>query len=329
MFMLKLHDIMQAQQRLKPYIQPAPLVYSDALSEQSGAKVWLKLECRQPTGSFKIRGALYKIMALADEARAGRIVTGSAGNHGLGTAFAAKTLGLAKATVFVPHSAPRPKVDRLAHFPIDLQQVGQTYEEAHQAAETFAQETGATYIPGYDDPQVIAGAGTSGLEILTELPAVETLIVPVGGGGLVAGIAVAAKGINPLCKIIGVQPAASPAAKLSFEQNQPLDPYEHAPTIADGLAGGFGATPFYIARTLIDDIWLFSESDLRRAIFYLLDREQLVVEASGAIAIAPLLAEYDLRGQTVVCVLSGANIDTGLLADILQEHLPRLSFLTN
>lgn len=318
--MLKLHDLILAQQRLKSYLQPSPLVFSDALSERSGARVWLKQECRNPTGSFKIRGALHKIMALGDTARSQGIVTASAGNHGLGVAYAAQRLGLSRATIFVPRTAPAAKVTKLRRFGLDLHQVGETYDDAHHAAEAFAQESGAAYIPAYDDPQVIAGAGTCGLEILTELPGVDSLIVPIGGGGLVAGVAVAAKGINPACRVVGVQPEASPAAKLSFEQNQPIDPYDHTPTIADGLAGGFGAYPFYIARTLIDDILLFSEADLRQAIFTLLDQEQLVVEASGAIAIAPLLREPDRwQGQTVVCVLSGANIDSRLLANILTE----------
>jgi len=219
----------------------------------------------------------------------------------------------------VPETAPAAKVTKLRRFPVTLHQVGHTYEAAHQAAEDFARQTGATYIPAYDDPQVIAGAGTCGLEIIAALPQVDTLLVPVGGGGLVAGLAVAVKGIQPACHIIGVQPEASPAAKLSFEQNQPIDPYDHAPTIADGLAGGFGATPFYIARTLIDDIWLYSEAQLRQAIYTLVDQHQLVVEASGAIAICPLLAQpAQLAGQTVVCVLTGSNLDTTLLAEILQ-----------
>jgi threonine dehydratase len=317
--MLKLHDIFLAQHRLQPYLSRTPLVYSDALSERSGARVWLKLENRQPTGSFKVRGALHKLLVLDEAARAMGVVTASAGNHGLGVAFAAKCLGLKQTTIFVPATAPTAKITKLARFPIHLRQVGQTYEKAHQAAETFAHDTGVVYLPAYDDPQVIAGAGSCGLEIMTELPQVDTLIVPVGGGGLVAGVAVAAKGINPVCRVVGVQPEASPAAKLSFEQNRPIDPYDHAPTIADGLAGGFGAYPFYIARTLIDQILLFSEADLRRAVFTLVDQEQLVVEASGAIAIAPLLAGTDeWRGQKVVCILTGANIDSRLLADILS-----------
>jgi len=284
--------------------------------------VWLKLENRQFTGSFKIRGALHKLILLDDEKLRKGVVTASAGNHGLGVAFAAQALGLANVTIFVPQTAPAAKVTKLARFPIILNQTGQTYEDAHQAAEHFAIQTGATYISAYDDPDIIAGAGTVGLEIIAELPEASTVITPVGGGGLIAGTAVAIKGINSGCRLIGVQPEASPAAKLSIEQNHPIDPYEHEPTIADGLAGGFGAYPFGIARTLIDDIWLFSEESLRQAVFTLIDQEQLVVEASGAIAIAPLLdGAYNLEGETVVCILSGANIDSRLLADILSQKV--------
>jgi len=321
--MLKLHNIVQAHQRIKPHIRHAPLVHSPALSEQTGANVWLKLECRQPTGSFKVRGSLHKLITLGERGRTNGVVTASAGNHGLGLCYAAQALGLDNVTIFVPKTTPQAKVKKIGRFPVTLHQVGQTYEEAHQAAEEAAQKSGATYIPAYDDPQVIAGAGSCGLEIMADLPQVDTIIVPVGGGGLIAGIGVAVKGINSICRLVGVQPAASPAAKLSFEQNIPIDPYDHKPTIADGLAGGFGAHPFYIARTLIDDILLFSEADLRQAVYTLVDQEQLVVEASGAIAIAPLLAAgQEFKGQTVACVLTGANIDTDLLADILSNTSP-------
>ncbi len=318
--MLKLHDIVRAQQRLSPFIAPTPLLFSEALSEQSGADVWLKLEVCQPTGSFKVRGALHKLMTLAGQDKLAGVVTASAGNHGLGVAFAAQKLGLTNTTVFVPQSAPATKVAKLRRFPIQLKQAGQTYEDAHQAAEEFARQSGATYISAYDDPQVIAGAGTCGLEIITTLPQADAVIVPIGGGGLVAGIAVAVKGVNSGCRVVGVQPEASPAAKLSFEQNLPIDPYDHAPTIADGLAGGFGAYPFYIARTLIDDILLFSETHLRQAIASLVNQHQLVAEASGAISICPLLTTpRQFAGQTIVCVVTGSNIDTRLLAAILNE----------
>ncbi|HRV96569.1 MAG TPA: threonine/serine dehydratase [Anaerolineae bacterium] len=318
--MIKLHNIMQAHQRLKPHVRRAPLVYSEALSALTGAKVWLKLECRQPTGSFKVRGALNKLISLDSEALARGVVTASAGNHGLGVAYAATALGLTNVTVFVPQTAPAAKIAKLERFPITLRLAGQTYDEAHQVAEAYVQEMGATYIPAYDDPIVIAGAGTCGFEIISDLPDTDAIIVPIGGGGLVSGIGVAVKRMSPGCQIYGVQPTASPAAKLSFEQNLPLETYDHQPTIADGLAGGFGAIPFYIARTLIDDIFLSTEAELRQTVFTLVEQEQLVVEPSGAIAIAPLLAAaHPFQGKTVVCVLTGANIDTALLADILNN----------
>jgi threonine dehydratase len=312
--------ILQAQRRISPFIRPTPLVRSAYLSAQTGADVWLKLENRQPTGSFKVRGALNKIGLLTPEEKARGIVTGSAGNHGLGVAFAAQAWGDVSANVFVPVNAPRAKVDKLRHFDVTLHLEGDTYEAAHQAAEAFAQETGATYVQAYDDLDVIAGQGTAGLEILSDMPDSDLILVPVGGGGLIAGIATAAKAIHPGCRVIGLQPEASPAALLSLRDGTPYDPYDHEPTIADGLAGGFGAVPFYVARTLIDEILLASEADLRRATFTLLDREQLVIEPSGAIAVAPLLdGGLDVRGQTVVCVLSGGNLATTLLRDILVE----------
>jgi threonine dehydratase len=312
--------ILQAQRRISPFIQPTPLVRSAYLSAQTGADVWLKLECRQPTGSFKVRGAVNKIGLLTPEEKAHGIVTGSAGNHGLGVAFAAQSWGDVSADIFVPVSAPRSKVDKLRGFDVTLHLEGDTYETAHQAAETFAHETGATYIEAYDDLDVIAGQGTAGLEILSQLPDTDLILVPVGGGGLIAGVATATKAMHPGCRVVGLQPEASPAALLSLRDGFPYDPYDHEPTIADGLAGGFGAVPFYVARTLIDQVSLSSEADLRRAIFTLLDCEQLVVEPAGAIAIAPLLNEgLDVRGQTIVCVLSGGNLATTLLRDILVE----------
>ncbi len=319
--MLKLFDIIRANRRLARFIKKSPLIYSEALSERSGANVWLKLECIQPTGSFKIRGALHKLLALDDEQLARGVVTASAGNHGLGVAYSARALGLKNVTIFVPTTTPAAKIAKLSRYPANLHQIGQSFDQAQHAALDFCQKNGAAFVSGYDDAQLIAGAGTCGLEIVTEQTGVDAVIVPVGGGGLVAGTAVAVKGVNPGCRIIGVQPEASPSAKLSFEQNLPLETYEHAPTIADGLAGGFGAHPFYIARTLIDDILLYSEADLRQAIFRLVDMHQLVVEASGAIAICPLLVESErFSGKNVVCVLTGSNIDTALLSEILREY---------
>ncbi len=318
--MLGLQSILQAHQRIGPFLKPTPLVRSASLSASTSANVWLKAECRQPTGSFKVRGALNKVGLLAPQEKARGIVTGSAGNHGLGVAYAAQAWGGVKADIFVQANAPRAKVDKLRHYDVTIHLEGDTYEAAHQAAKEFTRESGATYVQAYDDIDVITGQGTIGLEILSELPEADLVLVPIGGGGMVAGVATAAKAMVPGCRVIGVQPEASPAALLSLRDGVPYDPYDHEPTIADGLAGGFGSTPFYVARTLIDQVLLASEADLRWSIFTLLDKEQLVVEASGAIAIAPLLnGTLDVEGQNVVCILSGGNIATDLLRDILNE----------
>jgi threonine dehydratase len=322
---LELGRVFAAHKRVSPYIRPTPLLYSHDLSEASGADVWLKPECWQITGSFKVRGALHVVHSLTDAQRARGVVTGSAGNHGLGLAYAARSAadsrGPVRADVFVPTTAPRTKVIKLTQLGAYVHETGRTYEDAHQAAEQFARCTGAHYVSAYDDLDVIAGQGTVGLETMQELPRADLVVVPVGGGGLIAGIASVAKSVCDDVRIVGVQPHASPAALLSLRDGVAYDPYEHEPTIADGLAGGFGRTPLRVAGHLIDSILLASEAQIRRAVYVLLHRQQLVVEPSGAIAIAPLLSgELDLRGQTVVCVLTGGNIETSLLREILQEH---------
>jgi threonine dehydratase len=296
------------------------LVRSTFLNERTGGDVWLKLECHQVTGSFKARGALNKVGLLSPDQRARGLVTGSAGNHGLGVAHAARSFGGLRADVFVPNSAPHAKVDRLRRMGAGVHLAGATYEDAHQAAEAFGRQSGAVYVQAYDDLDVIAGQGTIGLEIMDDLPAVDVVLVPIGGGGMVAGVATVCKTIHPGCRVVGVQPEASPAAWLSLRDGTPYDPCDHQPTIADGLAGGFGAMPFRIARTLIDEVLLVDEPALRQAVFALLDQEQLVVEASGAIAIAPLLSgTLKIGGLSVVCILSGGNLDSRLLRDILVE----------
>ncbi len=322
---LEIRQVLAAQRRISRHIRATPLVYSHYLSEETGARVWLKPECRQVTGSFKARGALNKVDLLELDQRARGIVTGSAGNHGLGVAHAAQAASeqdnAIRADVFVPATAPRTKVHKLRQLGAQVHETGQTYEDAHQAAERFAERTGALYISAYDDLDVIAGQGTVGLEIVRELPEVELILVPVGGGGLVAGVATVAKATASGIQVIGVQPEASPAALLSLQDGIAHDPYDHQPTIADGLAGGFGRKPFQVARHLIHGILLASETQIRRAVYMLLHQHQMVVEPSGAIAISPLLTgALDVRGRNVVCVLTGRNIETALLYEILQQH---------
>lgn len=316
---LELVDFLQAARRIRPFSYHTPLIRSDFLSERTGGNVWLKLENQQPTGSFKVRGALNKLSQLGVEAQTRGIVTASAGNHGLGVAHAAAALGLRQVAIFVPHTTPDAKLKKLRRFPINLHLAGQTYEDAHQAAADFAAQTDALEISAYDDLNVIAGQGTAGVEIMAELPAVDLIFVPVGGGGLLSGVATAVRHINPACQIIGVQPEASPAAQLSFAQNKAIDPYDHAPTIADGLAGGFGVKPFKLLRQHPPQIVLVSEAEIRQSILALLADQQLVIEPSGATAVAHLLSgAVPVRGKTAVCLLTGGNLAMNLLREIIN-----------
>lgn len=318
--MIEISEFLQAKRRIRPYVHYTPLIYSDYLSEQTGGDIWFKLENQQPTGSFKVRGALNKISQLSAAEKARGIVAASAGNHALGVAHAATSFGLEQVDIFVPETAPEAKLKKLRRFPINLHLAGQTYEAAHQAADEFKARTGATEVAAYDDWDVITGQGTIGVEIMTNLPVADLVLVPVGGGGLISGVETAVRHIKPSCHIIGVQPEASPAAQLSFAQNQAIDPYDHAPTIADGLAGGFGALPFKLLQAKPPDIVLVSEAQIRQAILALLAEHQLVIEPSGATAIAPLLAgSMDVKGKTAVCILTGGNLALDLLREVVNR----------
>jgi threonine dehydratase len=236
-------------------------------------------------------------------------------------AYASQVLGLSSVTIFVPENAPAAKVERFQAYDCQVQQAGADYDAAHALAEAYAREQGALYLSAYDDPIVIAGQGTVGLEIMEDLPHTDLLLVPVGGGGLIAGLATVARAMNPSIRIIGLQPEASPSAYLSLRDGRPYETYPAGPTICDGLAGGFGRVPFAVACDLIERVLVVPEADIRRSTVWLLRHEQLLVEGSGAIAIAPLLTgQLDIAGQHVVAVLTGRNLDTGLLQQMLAEH---------
>jgi threonine dehydratase len=282
--------------------------------------VYLKLECWQHTGSFKVRGALSRLAQLTPEERAKGVVTASAGNHGLGVAFAAQAIGLNSVVIFVPEDASATKLRRLAAFDCQVRRAGAGFDETHTLAVAYARERDALYVSAYDEPQVIAGQGTVGLEILLDLPEVDLLLAPVGGGGLIAGVAVVARAIRPGIRIVGLQPEASPAAYLSLRDGLPHEVYPAGPTMCDGLAGGFGRLPFEIAHDLIDDVLVVPEPAIRHAVAWLLTHEQLLVEASGAIAIAPLLTgQLAARGRRIAAVLTGRNLDSAQLRTCLEE----------
>ena len=319
-----LKDILVARRNIGDLVRKTPLRYSFPLSERVGSEVYLKLENLQHTGAFKVRGAVNRIAGFSAEERARGVVAASSGNFAVGLAYAARALGGVPVTLFMPVNTPASKVDKLREFDVEIFLSGDQYDDTYDASRAYQREHGLAYAHSYEDLEIIAGQGTVGLEIMEELPDAAAILVPIGGGGLIAGVSVAAKAVNPGIKIIGVQVEASPSAYLSFKEGHCYERYEYDFTIAEGLAGGFGIVPFRIAKDLIDEVVLVNEEETREAIFALLEAEQLVVEGSGAVGVAALLFDkVDLKGRKVVAVISGGNIDVGLLSEILGERLQR------
>jgi len=315
---LTLDDVDRARAAIRPYLPPTPLRRSHALRGLDG---YLKLECWQPTGSFKVRGAMSKVAALTPEEQRRGVVAASAGNHALGVAFAVQALGgRTDATLFVPATAPRAKVEKLRQFKVEIHEEGATYDDAHALAMAHVRRTGATYVHAFDDPRTAAGQGTAGLEILDALPEVGAILVPVGGGGLIAAVAVAVKARAPGVRIVAVQPEASPALTESIRQGRALLEYPAGPTLADGLAGGIGEIVF-AHRDLIDDVLLVSEEEIEDAIVALLADDQVVAEASGAVGVAALRSgKWRADGRPVAVLVTGGNIDASVLRRLLSAR---------
>ncbi|WP_234797156.1 threonine ammonia-lyase [Mycobacteroides chelonae] len=294
-----------------------------ALSERCGHEVRLKCENLQRTGSFKPRGAYNRISLLPDDQRVNGVVAASAGNHAQGVAWAATTLGI-PSTVFMPVGAALPKIVATRAYGATVHLTGTTIDEALLAATEFAAETGAVLIHPFDHRDVVAGQATVGLEILEQLPDVGTIVVPAGGGGLVAGIAAVVKPARPEVRIIAVQAAGAAAWPVSLQAGHPVA-LESMETMADGIAVGKpGAVPFEHVAALVDDVVTVSEEALSRGLLLCLERAKLVVEPAGAAAVAALLTlsaeELDLRGP-VCAVLSGGNIDPLLLTHVITHGL--------
>lgn len=308
-----------AREMLRPYLPSTPLRPSFALR---GSPAYLKLECWQPTGSFKVRGAIHCLAALSKAERQIGVVAASAGNHALGVAFAAQALGASiAATLFVPRTAPRAKVAKLRSFSVTVIEAGETYDEAYEASREHAARTGATYVHAYDDPRTAAGQGTVALEILDQKPDVGTLVVPVGGGGLIAAMAVAARERAPDIRIVAVQPEASPSLRESIRVGRALHEYPAGPTLADGLAGGIGDIVF-AHRHLIDESVTVSEAEIEDAIVALLADDQVVAEGAGAAGVAALRAgRVAADGRPVAVVVTGGNIDAATLARLLSDRV--------
>ncbi|HYH81902.1 MAG TPA: pyridoxal-phosphate dependent enzyme [Longimicrobium sp.] len=313
-----LAEVRDAARRLAGVARRTPLERSDALSAISGVDVRLKLEGMQRTGSFKLRGAYNFVARLSADELARGLVTASAGNHGQGVALAGRLLG-ARAVVFLPADTPENKQRRVVRHGAELRRVDGGYDEAHAAAEAFAAETGARYVHAFSDRDVLAGQGTVGLEIFEDLPDVRTLVVPVGGGGVIGGVGLVARALGDSVRVVGVQTHGTAAMHASLAAGR-LTSAVYAPTICEGLTGDTDLPAFELARRVVDEIVLVSEEAVRRAIRWLYVEEGVVAEGSAAVAAAALL-EGAVRGLEgpVAAVLTGSNLDASRLAQILTE----------
>lgn len=301
------------------HLAPTPLRPSHAARRAGAPRVWLKLECWQPTGSFKVRGALHNMATLDASARARGVVAASAGNHALGVAFAGAALGGFETTVYVPETAPRAKIDKLGAYAVAVEVGGRTYDDAHDRAMAHVRRTGATYVHAFDDPRTAAGQGTAALEIAAVLPSTGTVVIPVGGGGLITGMSVALKALLPGVRIVAVQPDASPALRDSLARGRPLLEYDAAPTLADGLAGGIGEL-VWEHRDLVDEVVTVSEAEIEAAILSLVTHDQVIAEGSGAAAFAAAVSgRITDDGRPLVAVVTGGNLDAAVLARLLQR----------
>jgi threonine dehydratase len=314
-----LDDIRRAAARIKATARRTPLERSRWLSDELDAEVWLKLECLQRTGSFKLRGAMARLSQLSDEERARGVLTVSAGNHGLGVAYCAEALNL-DARIVVPRSASPAKIAAIRRYGVTLIECGETYDEAERAARRMETESGATFVSPYNDAAVIAGQGTVALELLEDAPDLDAIVVPVGGGGLIAGVAIAAKAIRPQIKIYGAEPATTATMTAALAAGRIIEISEEE-TIADGLAGNIepGSMTFPIVRDLVDDMMVVDEAALRRAVARVAREDHLMIEGSAAVSVAAL-SDVRLRGQRVAAIVSGRNITLDLFARVTAEN---------
>lgn len=317
-----LSDVRAARALLDGIVRPTPLEYSRALSERVGVKVQLKCENLQRAGSFKIRGAYTRMARLSDEEKRAGVVAASAGNHAQGVALAASMLGI-RAKVYMPLGAAMPKLLATQGYGADVEQVGTTIDECLVAAQGYSDETGAVLIHPFDHPDIVAGQGSCGLEILEECPDVKTVVVSVGGGGLLAGISTVLRALKPDVRIVGVQAGEAAAYPPSLAAGRPVAVSRMA-TMADGIAVGRpGDVPFAVIREYVDSVETVSEDSLARALLLLLERAKLVVEPAGAATAAWLLdaASGSRLEGPVVAVLSGGNIDPLLLLRIIRHGM--------
>lgn len=300
-------------------VRHTPLLYSDTFTHIVGSPIYLKAENLQRTGSFKVRGAFTRLAQLTAEERAAGVIAASAGNHAQGVALAAQMHGV-RATIVMPETASIAKYQATIGYGAKVVRHGASYDEALSHAHELAEKQGLVFISGFDDERIVAGAGTLGLELVDDLPEVELVLVPTGGGGLLSGVAVAVKSLLPNAQVVGVQVTAAPAAYRSFHGNRRVK-VPVKPTLADGIAiGQPGEIPLRLMRKYVDDVVMVDEESISRALVVVLERSKLLVEPAGAVGLAALMSKkVEPKGKKTAVVLSGGNLDVALL-DRLVGH---------
>lgn len=320
--MLTLEKVNQAKNVLKEAIRQTDIIYSPVLSKECGAEIYLKTENLQITGSFKVRGAYYKISQLSDEEKKKGVIACSAGNHAQGVALASKKFGI-KSIICMPDGAPISKVEATKSYGAEVVLVPGVYDDAHNEAERLKNEKGYTLIHPFDDEDVIIGQGTIGLEILNQLVDVDAIVVPVGGGGLVSGLAFAVKSVNPRVKVYGVQASGAPSMINSLEHNR-IEVLPTVSTVADGIAVKEpGLLTFDLCHKYVDGIVSVDDDQVSAAILALIEKQKMISEGAGAVPLAAVMFNKipDLKGKKVVCLISGGNIDVTILSRVIDRGL--------
>jgi len=315
------HEIWGARHRISNIIYKTPLVYSHNLSERTGNKIYLKMECWQKCGCFKVRGAINYILSLTQKEISQRLVTASSGNHAIAVAYASSLYGILPPRIYVPKNVDPAKVKRINAWHPELVYYGQSFQEAYDEAQIYTNENRALFVHSHGDPKVIAGQGTIGLEIMEDLPDVDVVIVPIGGGGLISGISTAVKTISDKVKVLGVEPTAAPGAYKSLREDKCYETLDIGESIADGLLGGFGQLPFKICKHTVDDTFLVDDGEIVEAMVAIQQDEQLMVEAASSVGLAAIMSrKIKLKNKKIVLVLTSRNIDTSKYNHLIQNY---------
>jgi threonine dehydratase len=313
-------DIWQAHSRIKSHILRTPMLFSPALSRRLDGEVYLKLECWQMGGCFKVRGAVNFVTSLSEEERARELVTATSGNHGIGVAYAGSLFGGSPAMVFLPENADPLRLEKIQALGAKIVLQGKYFSDAYVAARKYAEQQGSTFVHSHADPRIIAGQGTIGIEILEDLPDVGLIVAPIGGGGLISGISLAVKTCSPSTRIVGAEPSAAPSAYLSMQDGNCRETIEVKPSITDGLLGGIGQLPFEIFRSRIEGVHLVDDQEVVNAMRVLQQDEQLMVEPAAAVGLAALLAgKIKYAGEKIVLVITSRNIEAGRYNRLINQ----------